>query len=146
MMAAYFADRAGGLAVVGLGNTSLVPQPAGASPNGGRADPWTHVLTTRPQPVATPRAPLWANARLPLAAAPALDVTTYGRGWYPPEDDGPGVFAWTLGAGRAGGDQPRRRPARARLSMEVASHGRPRMLILSPRGGPRTAAAARRRR
>ncbi len=76
---------------VGLGSTSSFLS-SGGLPEWRPAMPWTHVLTTRPQPVASPRAtPVWTNGGTTgSTAAPALDVTTYGLGWYPPEDDGRG--------------------------------------------------------
>ncbi len=133
MMAAYFTGRAPGLKAVGLGSTTSFLS-SGGLPEWRPAMPWTHVLTTRPQPVASPRTPVWTNGVYTLEAAPALDVTTYGLAWYPPEDDGRAVFAWTSGAAElvvANRDAAARR---ARLHMEVGSYGRARTLVLSAGG------------
>jgi hypothetical protein len=133
MMAAYFADRAGGLPMEGLGNTSSFLSPGG-EPDWRPSRPWTHVLATGPQPVATLRVPLWANSDYRLAAAPALDVTAYGRGWYPPEGTGRGVSAWTAYGTELLVSNRDDRPRRARLSMEVASYAQPRTLELGVGG------------
>jgi hypothetical protein len=98
------------------------------------------VLSTGPQPVTTPRAPVWANADYRLAAAPALDVTAYGRGWYPPEGAGAEVSAWTAHGVELIVSNHDDRPRRARLSMEVVSYARPRTMTLAAGGR----AAARR--
>jgi hypothetical protein len=138
MMTAYFAGRAD-LPAVGLGNTSSFLS-AGGLPEWRPSRPWTHVLSTGPQPVTTPRAPVWANADYRLAAAPALDVTAYGRGWYPPEGAGAEVSAWTAHGVELIVSNHDDRPRRARLSMEVVSYARPRTMTLAAGGR----AAARR--
>jgi hypothetical protein len=130
MMAAYFGDRAPELTAIGLGSTASYLTGGGA-PEWRPARPWTDVLTARPQPVATDRTPIWSNGTYALAAAPVLDVTTYGTGWYPPERDTSGVFAWTSGPVELVVSNRSVTAARARLELEVASHARPRILLLS---------------
>jgi hypothetical protein len=98
------------------------------------ARPWTHVLTSRPQPVATGRTPIWSNAAYALAAAPEVDATIFGTAWYPPEEDASGVFAWTAGPVDLVVANRRAAPVRARLEMSVASAGRPRVALLTAQG------------
>jgi hypothetical protein len=136
MMAAYFGDRAPELTAVGLGSTASYLTGGGA-PEWRPARPWSDVLTARPEPVATDRTPIWSNGTYGLASAPVLDVTTYGTGWYPPEQDASGVFAWTSGPVEFVVSNRGNRAARARLVMLAASFRRPRMMTLL--AGRRTA-------
>ena len=135
MMAAYFGDDAPDHTAVGLGTTGSYLTGGGA-PDWLPAVPWTHVLTTRPQPIDSARKLIWSNSGYTLAAAPELDVTTYGTGWYVPEQAGKETFEWTSGPVQLVVSN-RGAPARpAQLRMTVASQGRPRTLILT--GGGRT--------
>jgi hypothetical protein len=130
MMAAYFGDDPPHHTAVGLGTTGTYLAPGGLS-DWLPAKPWTHVLATRPQPVDGARRVFWSNGAYTLAAAPELDVTTYGFGWYPPEQDDGGVFAWTSGPVKLVVSNRARSARRAQLRMTVASQGRPRTLILA---------------
>ncbi len=144
MMASYFGGRAPEVTMVGLGSTASYLTGGGA-PEWRPARPWTHVLTARPEPVATDRTEVWTNGAYALAAAPALDVTPYGLGWYPPEQDASGVFAWTAGPVDLVVSNRRAAPVRARLEMTVASAGRPRVALLTAEGRTARRRAACRR-
>jgi hypothetical protein len=133
MMASYFGGRAPGVTMVGLGSTASYLTGGGA-PEWRPARPWTHVLTARPEPVATGRTEVWTNGAYALAAAPALDVTPYGLGWYPPERDASGVFGWTAGPVDLVVSNRGAVPVRARLQMTVASAGRARVAVLTAEG------------
>jgi hypothetical protein len=119
--------------MVGLGSTASYLTGGGA-PEWRPARPWTHVLSARPEPVATARTQVWTNGAYTLAAAPELDVTPYGLGWYPPEQDSSGVFAWTAGPVDLVVSNRLAAPTRARLEMDVASAGRPRVVALAAEG------------
>jgi len=142
MMAAYFDELAPDVTVIGLGSTSSYLTPGGG-PEWRPPIPWTHVLTTGPQPIATDRRAVWSNAVYALASAPPQDVTTYGTAWYPPESDGVAVFAWTSGASELVLSNRAATPMRVRLEMGVVSYARPRTLsVAGPRGTARTALPA----
>jgi hypothetical protein len=129
MMAAYFAPKAAGVRAIGLGSTSSYIT-SGAGPEWRPAAPWTHVLATRPEPVASGRREVWSNAVYALRSAPPLDVTTYGAAWHPPEQEGRTTFAWTSGAAEI--VVSNRGPARTvLLRMRAGSNAVPRVLTLS---------------
>jgi hypothetical protein len=132
MMAAYFGDHAPDRTVIGVGSTGTYLTP-GALPEWRPARPWTHVLSTRPEPLAGDggRERIWANSVYALDAAPALDLTTYGTGWYPTEDSERPVFAWTSARADVVVANRGTSPRAARLTMVVSSYGRPRALTLS---------------
>ena len=132
MMAAYFGTRRAGLTTIGLGSTASYLTPGGGvdwRPN----RPWTDVLTTGPQPIATRRRPVWANAVYALAAAPPLDLTTFGTAWYPPETDGT-VFAWTSGPSQLVLSNRSPRPRAVRLEFSALSYASPRTLEVTVSG------------
>ena len=145
MMAAYFGDRAPELTAVGLGSTASYLTGGGA-PEWRPARPWTDVLTARPQPVATDRTPIWSNGTYALAAAPVLDVTTYGTGWYPPERDASGVFAWTSGPVNLVVSNHGAAATRARLEMILAARAARASRSCRRRGAPSASASPRTRR
>jgi hypothetical protein len=129
MMAAYFTAKAPDQTAIGLGSTGSYIAP-GALPEWRPALPWTHVLSTRGEPVASARALVWSNTVYAVHRAPPLDVTTYGAGWYPPEQSGRVALAWTSGPVEL--VISNRGPAReAVLHMTVGSYAVPRMLRLT---------------
>ena len=134
MMAAYFGDDAPHHTAIGLGTTATYLAPGGL-PDWIPSRPWTHVLTTRPQPVEGARRVVWSNAVYTLSAAPVLDVTTYGTGWYPPEQDGRGHLRVDVRSRPGGRVQPERERATARLRMAVGSYARPRILTITREPG-----------
>ena len=130
MMAAYFGDDPPHHTAVGLGTTGTYLTGGGA-PESVPAKAWTHVLTTRPQPVDGARRVIWSNGSYTLAAAPELDVTPYGTGWYVPEQDEEGTFAWTAAPAQVVVSNRSATARPAQLRMTVASQGRPRTLIMT---------------
>jgi hypothetical protein len=133
MMAAYFGDHAPHHTVIGVGTTASYLSGGGA-PEWRPARPWTHVLTIRPEPVATGRVPTWTNGAYALDSAPELDVTTYGSNWYPSETVGDEVWAWTSGAAELVVMNRGATRRRVRLEMDVVSYARPRTLTLRAGG------------
>ncbi len=135
MMAAYFGDHAPERTVIGVGSTGTYLTPGGL-PEWEPSRPWTHVLSTRPEPLSGDggRVRIWGNSTYALDAAPTLDLTTYGTGWYPTEESGGAVLAWTSAAADVVVANRGASPTRARLSMVVASYARPRLLTLSAQG------------
>ncbi len=142
MMAAYFGTQGSDLTTIGLGSTASYFTPGGGVEwRPGR--PWTDVLSTRAQPIATRRAPVWSNAVYSLTAAPPLDMTTFGTGWYPPESDGTTVFAWTSAAAELVISNRTARARPVRLEFSASSYARPRTLtVATPRGAARQRLAA----
>ena len=137
MMAAYFGTGEAGLTTIGLGSTGSYLTPGGGD-EWRPGQPWTHVLRTRDQPVATQRAPVWANPVYSLTVAPELDLTPFGPGWYPSEDDAGTTFAWTAQASQLVLSNRADAPRRVRLELEALSYGRARTLtITAPRGEAR---------
>jgi hypothetical protein len=134
MMAAYFGDRAPERTAVGLGTTATYLTPGGL-PEWRPSRPWTHVLQSRAEPIASDRHLLWANRFYALSEAPVLDVTTYGPGWYPPIVEDELVFAQTADTAELVVSNRDSRAHRARLRMEVTSYGRPRTLTLTTEEG-----------
>jgi hypothetical protein len=130
MMAAYFTGRAPGLTAVGLGSTASYLTPGGL-PEWRPALAWDYVLRSRVEPVVTDRELLWANRYYALSEAPMLDVTTYGPGWFPPLADRDTATAQTTEEAELVVSNRGAQPLRARLSMEVVSQGRRRILTLS---------------
>jgi hypothetical protein len=134
MMAAYFGTSTPGLTTIGLGSTVSYLTPGGLD-EWRPAQPWTEVLGTRPQPVVTPRRPEWGNAVYSLASAPELDLTTYGSNWYPTENEGATVFAWTAGPSQLVLSNRFDTPRAVRLQFSALSYARPRTLtVTTPRG------------
>jgi hypothetical protein len=135
MMAAYFGDRSPELTAVGLGTTATYLTPGGL-PEWRPGLAWDYVLQQRVEPVTTDRELLWANRYYALSRAPVLDVTTFGPGWFPPVADGDVATAQTTGEAELVVSNRGGEPLRARLSMEVVSQGRPRLVTLTtPEGG-----------
>ena len=133
MMAIYFGDRGPGLTAVGLGTTASYLT-VGGQPEWRPSRPWTDVLQSRPQPVATDRRPLWANSAYSLWTAPSLDLTTYGPGWHPPIAAGGSVYAQTRGPAEVVVSNGTAQPRRARVHMSVTSYARPRVVTLAADG------------
>jgi hypothetical protein len=134
MMAAYFGDRAPELTAIGLGTTGTYLTP-GNLPEWRPSRPWTHVLQSRAEPIVSKRPLLWKNAKYALSEAPALDVTTFGAGWYPPTAE-PGVtYAQTAGPAELVLSNRGPETRRALLRMTVTSYGIPRTLTLTTEGG-----------
>jgi hypothetical protein len=137
MMASYFGAKNPGLTMLGLGSTSsyittfYVPE---GLPEWRPQRAWTDVLATGPQPIETDRQRIWSNDYYALYAAPPLDVTPFGKGWYPPEDDGHVTFAWTAGDAELVISNQGSTARTARLRMRVASYGVPRRLSLAGGG------------
>lgn len=134
MMAGYFGTRRSGITTIGLGSTASYLA-LGGGPEWRPDRPWEYVLTTGPQPVASDRGRVWGNAYYSLAAAPSLDLTTYGAGWYPPEMDGSRVFAWTSAASELVLSNRAPTSQEVSLEMAVASHTRTRTLSVTTAGG-----------
>ncbi len=137
MMAAYFGTRGAGLTTIGLGSTGSYLTPGGGE-EWRPAQPWTHVLRTRDQPVTTSRPAVWRNTVYTLTQAPELDLTPFGSAWYPSEADGTTIFAWTAGAAQLVLSNRSERPRRVRLEMTAMSYLRGRVLtVAAPRGEAR---------
>lgn len=129
LMGAYMGEAFAGLETEGLGSTSSYLTPGGG-PEWRPDAPWSHVVANAPSVFEGGRRPLWANASYALAAAPPLDATPYGRGWYPTELAGATPFAWTSGPAEIVVSN-RSASARLTLRLRAASHEVPRRLTLT---------------
>lgn len=133
MMASYFGSQAG-LTTIGLGSTASYLT-GGGGEEWRPAQPWTDVLSTRPQPIVTRRTPVWRNDVYTLTAAPPLDLTLFGTAWYPSETEGTTVFAWTAAAVQVVVANRSSRERDVTLRFRASSWGRPRTLTVSgPQG------------
>jgi hypothetical protein len=130
MMAAYFDGHAEKVRTVGLGNTSSFLT-VGGLPAWRPAEPWTHVLSVRRQPLLTNRIPVWHNGTYSIDAAPPLDVTLYGRGWYPPEYNDNKIYAWMWSGAELVLANRTTASRRVRLSFLAGSYATPRTLRVS---------------
>jgi hypothetical protein len=129
MMSAYFGGQDPDLLMEGLGNTASYLTPGGLA-DWRPDEPWTEVLTTRPQPVTTARREIWSNGAYTLERAPRLDVATFGLGWYPPEDAEGTILSWTSGPSEILISNYAETPTSVRLMMTVASYALPRSMSL----------------
>jgi hypothetical protein len=123
MMASYFGEAYAGRAMEGLGTTPSYVASVGGGPEWRPGRPWSFVVTNQPQPVATNRSLVWQNGLYTLASAPALDVTTYGVGWYGSGHDDKGSYAWTAGPVELIVSNRTPTSRNATLGMDVSSHG-----------------------
>jgi hypothetical protein len=138
MVASYMGGAYAHRDLEGLGSTASYLTPGGLATWRPRT-PWSYVVQATPTPFGSGRSLLWRDPSYSVSAAPRLDATPYGHGWYPTEQQGTASLAWTSGPVELVLSNRASRARRAILGMSLGTNGVARRVSLSwPGGASRT--------